>query len=89
MGDARNKIAKEMRDEAHRQSLLRDAKARERKPPPIKCEGCGREGASQWRPDGTFIRFFSLDGQRWEVCHIYCEFCLEPHTGMKPNELTA
>ena len=85
-----NKLRKEQRDEADRQRRLHSGSATDRTPPPaLKCDACGREGGDQWKPGGEFIRFFAMSPtDRWGTGKIYCEFCLEPQTGIKPNEHT-
>jgi hypothetical protein len=90
----RNKITKLQRAEADKRemaALLASLGGRPSPPSPLhkgslslKCEGCGLDAKDQCRPDGTFIRLFSVAGDRWWKHHkICCEFCLERLTGKK------
>ena len=89
MGHLPNKLRQEQRDEADRLRRLHSDKGHERSPPALNCDACGREGGDQWKPGGEFIRFFTTSPtDRWDIGKIYCEFCLEPQTGIKPNEYT-
>jgi len=44
------------------------------------------DGQDHWRPDGTFLRLFSIPNEKgWGRPRIYCEGCLERMAGMTPN----
>lgn len=95
MGDPRNKIRKALEREADKRAMTALAgyygppKPPANKPPTMRCDGCGMDGADHWKSGGEFIRLFSLSGHsRWDDTRIFCEHCLERETGMKPNELT-
>ena len=84
MGDLRNKIRKLQQAEGERRMRARWSVSRSPLSPP-KCDGCGFDGRDQSRPDGTFVRLYSMPGDRWwKPNRIYCEFCLERLTGKKP-----
>ncbi len=88
MGDLRNKIAKVMRAEAERRTLLASSRDREPKRLTLRCDGCRMDGKDHWRKDGTFIRLFSFPSEKgWGPGTVYCEFCVEHHTGMNPHAL--
>ena len=87
MGDLRNKMRKLLQEEAERLARLRSAKANSPPvAPTLRCDGCGMDGQDHWRPDGTFIRLFSIPNEKgWGRPRIYCEGCLERMAGMSPN----
>ena len=94
MGDARNKTAKVMGKEADKRRMAALSASLGTLPPKLRSsktlrgDGCGMDGVDHWKPDGSFIRLFSVTADLWDTGKIYCERCLEPHTGVKPNELT-
>lgn len=88
MGDLRNKMRKRQQQDAERLMRLRIEKARERSPPTLKCDGCGMVADKHWTKEGKFIRLFAIANEKgWGQGKVYCEFCLEQHTGMNPNGL--
>jgi hypothetical protein len=91
MGDMRNKTAKIQRAEEDRRgmdALLASLGPPERSPGSLKCAGCGLDEKDRSKPDGTFIRLYSIPGDRWwKYNRIYCEFCLERLTGETPYAL--
>jgi hypothetical protein len=90
VGDLRNEMRKLDQAEAERLSRLRSAKANSPPPPPtLRCDGCGIDGKDHWTADGKFIRLFSIPNEKgWGRGKVFCEFCLEQHTGLNPNGLT-
>lgn len=91
MGDPRNKIRKLQEAEADQRRMA--ALAADYGPPTplptrsptVRCEGCGIDGQEHWRSGGTFVRLFFVSGDHWDPGKVYCEHCLEPLTGIKPD----
>ena len=85
MGDLRNKIRKLQQAEGERLARMRLSASRNPAPTSPICGGCGLDSHNQWKPDGTFVRLFSVSGDHWDTAKLYCECCLERLTGEKPD----
>jgi hypothetical protein len=76
MGDLRNKIAKQIREEeTHRMQAQMRPKGPPFKP---KCASCGRLGPFFDKPDGTLGLFYSVMADRAQGNIYCCEDCLGP-----------
>lgn len=69
MGDLRNKIAKQEREQRHREWLARHYPSTP-PPKPICCQGCSQ--------DYHQTKVYACDLDRWKPCQFWCEACMPP-----------
>ncbi len=85
MGDLRNKYGQAFEEGQSRLGKARRTVPQGRPFEPA-CAGCGLKDFNNPSPKGFgVIRFYSVSGAWQELDKIYCEDCLEAHTGEKPH----